>query len=181
MSGLEPPEFIEKRLFYQGRLFSFEVDRLRLPKGIVGEWECVRHPGGALAVPVTEEGQLVLVRQYRFSIQQRLLEFPAGTVEAGEDPATTVRRELEEESGYRAHRWQSLGKFPLAPGYSDEYIYAFLAQDLEKLEQPPAQDIDEDMEVVLMTFEEFEAAIAAGEAIDAKSIASFFLARLHRT
>jgi ADP-ribose pyrophosphatase len=70
-----------------------------------------------------------------------------------------------------------LGKFALAPGYSDEFIYAFLAQDLEKLEMPPALDADEDMENVLMTPQEFEETILAGEPVDAKSICSFFLAR----
>ncbi|TAF42555.1 MAG: NUDIX hydrolase, partial [Oscillatoriales cyanobacterium] len=74
-------------------------------------------------------------------------------------------------------KWQKLGQFLLAPGYSDEIIYAFLAQDLEKLEKPPAQDDDEDMETVLFTPEELEKAILAGEPIDAKSISSFFLAR----
>jgi ADP-ribose pyrophosphatase len=174
----EPPEFLQERLFYKGRVFNFEVSRLRLPNGVEGEWECVRHPGGALAVPITNEGKLVLVRQYRFSLQGRILEFPAGTIEPGEEAATTVQRELEEESGYRARKWDSLGKFPLAPGYSDEYIYAFLAQDLEKLEIPPEQDLDEDMEVVLMSFEELEVAIAKGEGIDAKTITAFYLARL---
>jgi ADP-ribose pyrophosphatase len=173
----EPSEILQKRLFYQGRKFSFEVNKLRLPNGVEGDWECVRHPGGALGVPLTSEGKLVLVRQYRFCLEGRLLEFPAGTVEMGEDPAETIKREIEEETGYRANRWQSLGKFSLAPGYSDEYIYAFLALDLEKLEQPPEKDEDEDIEVVLMTPRELEKAILAGEAIDAKSISSFFLAR----
>jgi ADP-ribose pyrophosphatase len=173
----ELPEVLEKKLFYRGRKFSFEVDRLRLPNGAEGTWECVRHPGGALGVPVTPEGKLVLVRQYRFAVSGRLLEFPAGTVEPNEDPAETIRREIEEETGYKAHSWRNLGKFALAPGYSDEYIYAFLAQDLEKLEHPPEQDEDEDIEVILMTPEELERAILAGEPVDAKSISSFFLAR----
>lgn len=175
--GPEPPQLLRQKLLYKGRKFDYEVSRLRLPNGAEGEWECVRHPGGALAVPVTPEGKLVLVRQYRFAAQGRLLEFPAGTVEPDEDPATTIRREIEEETGYRANRWRSLGKFYLAPGYSDEIIYAFLAQDLELLETPPEQDEDEDIETVLMTPEELEQAILQGVAIDAKSICSFFLAR----
>lgn len=175
--GPEPPQLIKQKLLYRGRKFNYEVIQLRLPNGAVGEWECVRHPGGALAIPVTPDGKLVLVRQYRFAAQGRLLEFPAGTVEPNEDPATTIKREVEEETGYRAHQWQSLGKFFLAPGYSDEVIYAYLAQDLEKLESPPAQDEDEDIEVVLMTPQELEQAILKGEAIDAKSISSFMLAR----
>ncbi len=173
----ELPQLLQSRLFYQGRKFSFEVNKLRLPNGAEGEWECIRHPGGALAVPVTNDGKLVLVRQYRFALQTRLLEFPAGTVEQHEDPALTIQREIEEETGYTAKTWRNLGKFPLAPGYSDEYIYAFLAQDLEKLAQPPDQDEDEDIEVVLMTPSEFEEAIFNGDAIDAKSITSYFLAR----
>lgn len=174
----EPSELLEQRLFYKGRKFDFEVSNLRLPNGAEGNWECIRHPGGALAVPITSDGKLVLVRQYRFTVAGRLLEFPAGTLELGEDPAETIKRELEEETGYRAHHWQSLGKFALAPGYSDEYIYAFLSQDLEKLDNPPAQDEDEDIEVILMAFEEFEQAILAGEPIDAKSITSFVMACL---
>ncbi|OLT58735.1 NUDIX hydrolase [Moorena bouillonii] len=177
LPGQEPPELLKKHLFFQGRRFSFEVNSLRLPNQSEGQWECIRHPGGSLAVPVTPDGKLVLVRQYRFAVSGRLLEFPAGTVESHENPAETIKREIEEETGYRAHRWKSLGKFPLAPGYSDEYIYAFLAQDLEKLEAPPKQDADEDIEVVLMTPKELEQAILEGEPVDAKSISSFFMAR----
>jgi ADP-ribose pyrophosphatase len=175
--GNESSEILEQRLFYKGRKFNYEVVKLRLPNGVEGNWECVRHPGGALAVPVTNDGKFVLVRQYRFTVAGRLLEFPAGTVEPNEAPAETIKREIEEETGYTAKSWQSLGKFILAPGYSDEYIYAFLARDLEKLANPPQQDEDEDLEVVLMSAEELEAAILNGEPIDAKSIASFYLAK----
>jgi ADP-ribose pyrophosphatase len=175
--GRELPQLLKQRLFYKGRKFDFEVSRLRLPNRVEGEWECIRHPGGALAVPVTSEGKLILVRQYRFAIQGRLLEFPAGTIEPGENPLTTVQREIEEETGYHAGKWQKLGEFFLAPGYSDEIIYAFLARDLEKLETPPPQDGDEDIETVFLTPQELETAIQEGEQVDAKSISSFFLAR----
>ena len=168
---------LKQKLLYQGRKFNFEVSQRRLPNGVEGEWELIQHPGGALVVPITNEGQLVLVRQYRFALAGRLLEFPAGTVEVGENPEETVKRELEEEAGYRGHTWQTIGQFPLAPGYSDEIIYAYLAKDLEKLPNPPAQDEDEDIEVVLMEFAEFEEAIAKGEMVDAKSIASYFWMR----
>ncbi len=175
--GNEPAKIIKKKLTYQGRKFSFNVNEIQLPNGVSGEWEYIHHPGGALAIPVTPDGKLVLVKQYRFPSQGRTLEFPAGTLDAGEDAGTTIKREIEEETGYRAHKWQAIGEFFLAPGYSDEIIYAFLAQDLEKLANPPAGDEDEDIEIVLMTPAEFEKAIYAGEAIDAKSIAAYFLAR----
>ena len=181
--GNEPPEILQQKLAYKGRKFNYEVIELRLPNGVAGEWECIRHPGGALAVPVTNDGKFVLVKQYRFTAQGRLFEFPAGTVEAGESPFETIKREIEEETGYRASKWQDMGKFILAPGYSDEYIYAFLAQDLEKLENPPQQDEDEDIEVVLMSETELEQAILAGEPIDGKTIACFYMAKayLNRT
>ena len=72
--GHEPPELLQSRLFYQGRKFNFEVNSLRLPNQVEGDWECIRHPGGALAVPVTPDGRLVMVRQYRFAMMGRLLE-----------------------------------------------------------------------------------------------------------
>lgn len=175
--GNEPSEILEQKLFYKGRKFDYEVVKLRLPNGVEGNWECVRHPGGALAVPITNDGKFVLVKQYRFTVKGRLLEFPAGTVEPNEDPSETIKREIEEETGYSAKKWRSLGKFILAPGYSDEYIYAYLAQDLEKLANPPQQDDDEDIEVVLMSAEELEAAILRGEPIDAKTIATFYMAK----
>src|SRR5919202_6137101 len=176
-TGREPPQLLKQRLVYQGRKFNFEVSNLRLPNNSRGDWECIRHAGGALAVPVTPDGKLVLLRQYRFALRGRLLEFPAGTVERHEAPEETIKREIEEETGYRAHKWQKLGQFPVAPGYSDEWIYAFLAQDLEKLESPPSPDDDEDIETIFMTPQELEEAILDGESIDAKSISSFFLAR----
>lgn len=177
ITNYEPPHLIQQKLNYQGRLFSFEVNKLRLPNQVEAELECIRHPGGALAIPLMADGKLILVKQYRFAVATRLLEFPAGTVEIHEDPAVTVKREIEEETGYRAHSWQYISKFPLAPGYSDEYIHTFLAKDLEQLTDPPAQDVDEDIEVVFMTPQNLEQAIRDGEPIDSKSISSFFLAR----
>ncbi len=177
MSSEEAPHLLQQRLVYQGRKFKFEVNRFRLPNHHEGEWECIRHPGGALAVPLAPDGRLVMVRQYRLLVQDWILEFPAGTLEPGESPSSTINRELEEETGYHAGRWQPVGQFFLAPGYSDEVIYAFLARDLERLTNPPAQDEDEDLEPVLLTPEEVENQIRAGLIMDAKSISSYFLAR----
>jgi ADP-ribose pyrophosphatase len=175
--GRELPQLLKQRLFYKGRKFDFEVNRLRLPNRAEGDWECIRHPGGALVIPVTNEGKLILVRQYRFAVGGRVLEFPAGTIEPMEDPLETIKREIQEETGFSADKWQKLGEFILAPGYSDEIIYAFLAQDLTELAKPPKQDDDEDIEVLFWTPQELEKAILEGQPVDAKSISSFFLAR----
>jgi ADP-ribose pyrophosphatase len=171
------PVILHKNFFYRGRKCNFEVNQLRLLNGVEIIGEYLRYPGGALAIPVTKEGKLVLLKQYRYTVAKTLLEFPAGTSEPEEEPLETIKREIEEETGYRAHYWQFLGKFPLAPSYSDEYVHVFLAQDLEKLKQPPPQDKDEMIEVVLLSPQELATAILSGEPINAEAIASFFLAR----
>ena len=175
--ALEPPQLLRRKLFYQGRKFSFEVNRYRLPNKVEGEMECIRHPGGALIVPVNSDGQLILLRQYRFSVQRRILEFPAGTVELGEDPSRTAEREVQEETGFQASNLKKIGEILLAPGYSDEVIYIFLATGLEKMEVPLAQDEDEDIEVLLMSPEQVAGAIVSGELTDAKSIAAYAMVR----
>jgi ADP-ribose pyrophosphatase len=179
MSELVPSEILKNRLSYQGSKFSFHVDRIKLPNGVIGEYAYIKHPGAGLAVPVTADGKFVLVKQYRFAIQKYLLEFPAGTLEVGEGHDVTIKRELEEETGYSAAKWQYLGGFYLCPGYSDEVIHAYLAEALTKLEHPPAQDVDEDIEVVLLSRDEIEALLRSPDAdssLDAKSITAFYLA-----
>ncbi|MEI6428830.1 MAG: NUDIX hydrolase [Pseudanabaena sp. ELA607] len=174
-----PFELINNRLTHHGKKFSYRVDQIKLPNGITGEYAHVRHPGAAIAVPVTEAGTFILVRQYRFAVGRYLLEFPAGTLEPNEEPDLTIRRELEEETGYSASRWQDLGAFYLCPGYSSEIIYAYLAQDLTKLEHPPAQDDDEEIEVIEMSRMELEACIHSQQVatlVDAKSVTAFYLA-----
>ena len=83
------------------RKIRFERNRIKLPMGVEGTFGIIRHPGASLAVPITDDGQVVLLRQYRFAVQARLLEFPAGTLEEGEDPLESMQRELGEEAGYR--------------------------------------------------------------------------------
>ena len=102
MSALIPSEILQNRLSYQGSKFSFHVDRIKLPHGVTGEYAYIKHPGAGMAVPVTADGKFVLVKQYRFAIQRYLLEFPAGTLEVGEEHDATIKREIEEETGYRA-------------------------------------------------------------------------------
>jgi len=179
MSEIPSAKILQNRLSYQGHKFSFHVDRIQLPHGVTGEYSYIKHPGAGIAVPVTADGKFVLVKQYRFAIQRYLLEFPAGTLEVGEDHDVTIKREIEEETGYSASQWQYLGGFYICPGYSDEIIHAYLAQGLEKLENPPAQDEDEEIEVVLLSREEIEHLLrsqSADASLDAKSITAFYLA-----
>jgi ADP-ribose pyrophosphatase len=177
--GNEPAEILHRQFFYQARKFSFHGNRIRLPNGAEGDFTHVQHPGGAMVVPVTPEGELILLRQYRFAVQGRLLEFPAGTLEIGESPVTTIKREIEEETGHQAPDWIDLGEFFLAPGYSDEIIYAFLAKGAVPIANQPPGDADEDIEVVFMKPSEFEQVIAKGASIDAKTLAAYLLAKPH--
>ncbi|MEB3242046.1 MAG: NUDIX hydrolase [Cyanobacteriota bacterium] len=181
MAPLPPPEpsrHLDTLAALDARKIRFELNRYALPSGLEATFGVIRHPGASLAVPVLDDGRVVILRQYRFAVACRLLEFPAGTLDPGEDPLSTMERELQEETGYAASRWDPLGAMLPCPGYSDEVIHLFLARDLTALEQPPAGDDDEDLEVLLMEPAELDAAIASGdEALDGKSVTAWYRAR----
>ncbi|MFN5195357.1 MAG: NUDIX hydrolase [Cyanobacteriota bacterium] len=181
MAPLPPPEparHLETLEAFDARKLRFEINRLQLPMGLEGTFGVIRHPGAALAVPVLNDGRVVLLRQYRFAVAARILEFPAGTLDEGEDPLTTMRRELQEEAGYSAERWDPLGAMLPCPGYSDEVIHLFLARSLNELSERPPGDDDEDLEVLLMQPAELDAALAGGdEHLDGKSVTAWFRAR----
>ena len=85
--------------------FSFEINRIQLPNGHEGEYGYIKHPGAALAVPITKENKVIILRQYRFAVSRYLLEFPAGTLEIGETPINSIKREIQEETGFSADKW----------------------------------------------------------------------------
>ena len=174
----EPYELLETIEALDARKVRFERNRIRLPMGVEGSFGIIRHPGASLAVPITDGGQVVVLRQYRFAVQARLLEFPAGTLEEGEDPLESMKRELGEEAGYSADRWDALGPMLPCPGYSDEVIHCFLARNLTPLENPPAGDDDEDLEVVHMSPNQLDARLASGEELlDGKSVTAWYRAK----
>ena len=111
-------------------------------------------------------------------MSNRILEFPAGTLEKGEDPLESMKRELAEEAGYIANQWDFLGKMFPCPGYSDEVIHLFLARDLTELKERPPGDDDEDLEVLHMTTEELDNCLSSGnEPLDGKSVTAWFRAK----
>ncbi|MEB3331283.1 MAG: NUDIX hydrolase [Synechococcaceae cyanobacterium] len=181
MAPLPPPEpstHLETLASLDARKLRFELNRIELPMGVQGEFGIIRHPGASLAVPVLDDGRVVLLRQYRFAVQARILEFPAGTLDDGEDPLTTMRRELQEEAGYSAERWDPLGAMLPCPGYSDEVIHLFLARELTALQERPAGDDDEDLEVLALAPAELDAVLASGEEyLDGKSLTAWYRAR----
>ncbi len=174
----EPARHIETTAALDVRKVRFEVNRIVLPMGVEGTFGLIRHPGASLAVPVLDDGRVVILRQYRFAVAARLLEFPAGTLDPGETPLSTMRRELQEEAGYSAGRWDPLGAMLPCPGYSDEVIHLFLARDLTPLAERPAGDDDEDLELLLMAPAELDAALASGdEYLDGKSVTAWLRAK----
>jgi ADP-ribose pyrophosphatase len=167
------PILIGSRDIYEGRVISVRVDEIEVKDGLNVRREVVSHPGAVVMLPVDSEGRILWVRQHRWAAQRDLLELPAGTLEAGEAPEETARRELIEEVGYAASTWQRLGGFFTAPGFCTEYIHAFLATGLT--EEQADGDEDEDIEVVPLTLEESLARIDTGEVEDAKSLSAVLM------
>ena len=158
--------------------FSFEINRIQLPNGHEGEYGQIKFPNAALAVPIMANNKIILLRQYRFAVSRYLLEFPAGTLEIGENPIDSIKREIQEEAGFEAKTWDKLGALVNAPGYSDEVIHLFLARDLSKLKSEVKGDLDEDIEVLMLDPDELENLIASGdEILDAKTITAWFRAK----
>jgi ADP-ribose pyrophosphatase len=167
------PILIGSQEIYEGRVVSLRVDEIEVESGLNVRREVVSHPGAVVMLAVDSEGRILWITQHRWAAQRRLLELPAGTLEAGETPETTARRELMEEVGFSASTWERLGGFYSAPGFCSEYLHAYLATDLT--EQHADGDEDEDIEVVPLTLTESLARIDAGEVEDAKSLSAMLL------
>ena len=168
---------ISSRRVYDGRIFDVTVDRVRLPHGREATLEVVRHEGSVVLVPMTADGRLLLVRQYRHAAGRFLWELPAGSLESGEDPEAAVR-ECQEELGLipgRIERLQTL--FP-TPGFCTETMTYFQVTGLREpgLDDPAAhQDEDESIEVAAYSVDEIRALILSGEIADLKTVAGVWL------
>jgi ADP-ribose pyrophosphatase len=159
---------------FEGRICNVRTDTVEMENGKTAQREIVEHDPVVAIVPVDENGNVVLVRQYRLATEQVLLEVPAGIVEPGEDIEPAAQRELQEETGMRAGTLISLGGFYASPGFLTEYIHVFLAQDLT--ESRLDADDDEDIVVKRMPLSQALGLIDTGGIIDAKSIVGLLLA-----
>lgn len=159
---------IATELVYAGRVVNLRVDTVRLEDGRIAKREIIEHRGAVALVPIDEKGDVVLVRQYRKAADKELLEIPAGTLEAGEDPLACAHRELQEETGLQASTVELMTSFYPVPGYSTEYIRIYLAKGL----QPASKggDEDEDIEVVKIPPAQALRMIDSGEICDGKTI-----------
>src|SRR5690625_3370741 len=124
---------IRKQTIYKGNITTYTVEEVRLPNGKKAIREIVRHDDASVVIPVTADGKLVLVGQYRKAIEQMLYEIPAGLMdEEDKNPLETAQRELEEETGYQAENWTEITGFYSSPGFTDEYLTLFEARELVK-------------------------------------------------
>lgn len=153
---------------YRGKMLKIRVDTVALPNGEIAQREIVEHPGAVAMIPVTEEGKVVLVRQFRYPINRVTLEIPAGKLEWGEEPEATCARELAEEAGLQAATLERLTEIVPTPGYSNERIVIYKATGLKRVEA--IADPDEFIEIVELPLAEALDMIARGEIQDAKTI-----------
>jgi len=165
-------KLLASKRIYEGRLVNLRQDAVVLSSGRETVREVVEHPNCVAIVAINSEDNVVMVRQFRKPVEGVLLEIPAGVIEPGEEPQECALRELEEETGYMAGKMERIGGFYSSPGYSTEFLYLFLATDLQKGSTHP--DEDEIIEVVSIPWEQIPGLIAKGEVCDAKSIVGLF-------
>jgi ADP-ribose pyrophosphatase len=163
---------------YEGRLINVRVDTVRLENGRLTKREIVEHPGAVAVVALDEEDNVLLVRQFRKSAEKELLEIPAGTLKAGEEPIACARRELQEETGYQAEYLEQIGSFYSSPGFCTERIRLFLATGLQK--GPSAPESDETIETIKVPLSDIPAIISQGGICDGKTIAGLLSVLLLR-
>ena len=159
---------------HQGRVFRLVNETYSLGNGVTSDMDFIQHPGAAAMVPMLNQSEVVLIKQYRHAIREFIWEIPAGTIDPEESAIHCAKRELIEEIGYSANDWHQLGTITPLPGYSDERIHIFLASEL----QPANQNLDDDelLNVHSMELSKALEMIFSGEIQDGKTISGLFLA-----
>lgn len=156
----------------RGRLLHAKRDTVRLPNGHVSTREYIVHPGAAIVLPVFDNGDILLERQYRYPLRREFIEVPAGKLDPNESAEVCAHRELIEETGYRAGEMKFLFEFYPAIGYCDEKMYFFLARELEHVGHE--RDADEFLEILRVPFDEAMRMIRTGEICETKTVTALF-------
>lgn len=152
---------------YKGRIINLRVDDIRLPNGNPAKREVVEHPGGVCVAALTDNMEILMVRQFRYPYGEVVLEVPAGKREKGEDPLICGKRELKEETGATAAHYRFMGELYPSPGYCGEIIYLYLATDLTFADMDP--DEDEFLEPERIPLQTLVEMVLKGEIKDAKT------------
>jgi len=170
-------EVTKSDIVFRGKVFDLQVDEITYNSGNKGVRETALHHGGSVIVPVTNEGKLVLIKQFRYPLKTKLFELPAGKLFKGEDPQICAVRELEEETGYKAGTISKLGAIATTPGFCTEILHIFLATDLTAGE-PDREEGEVGMEMFEYTLEEVEKMITSQQIFDAKTLAGILYYKL---
>jgi len=168
---------VSSQPIFQGKVISLQVDTVELPDGATATREIVKHPGAAAVLALLDDKMLV-VEQYRKPLEKFQVEIPAGKLDPGEEPIVAAARELEEETGYRAGKLRPLNAFYTSPGFADEKLYVFIAEDLVKGQSRP--DEDEFLNVEAITFEQAQAYIREEKISDAKTLLAVYAWQLYK-
>ena len=168
------PQRIDTKPIFSGVVFDVREDTLMTADGRRYTRQIVHHPGAVAIVPIDADDNVLMVRQYRHPIEQRLLEIPAGVVEIGESPDDTAQRELREETGFATRNLRAVGGIYSSPGFCDEMVYMYIARDLIPSRLPA--DDDEDISVERVPLSQAGRLIRLGEIQDAKSVAGLLMA-----
>lgn len=163
---------LKDHLIFQGKVVALHEYDVKLPNGKTAKREVVRHTKGATILAINDKNECLLEHQFRFAYQEVVLELPAGKCEKGEDPLVAAKRELEEETGYKAGKIVKLGEFYPSCGYTDENIYLFLATDLSLGKRH--LDADENLNVEWIKLDDVIAMIKENKIKDGKTIAAIF-------
>lgn len=171
------PRILRSEKKYSGKVFDLIIDEIEYPSGNKSIREVASHPGGAVIVALLPNNDLLLVRQFRYPLQDYVYELPAGKLNPGEDPAACARRELEEETGYLAGTLTPLTAIYTTPGFCNEQLHLYLATDLKK--SPRGQQLEEgeaSLTVETVAFPRAIEMITRREIVDGKTICGIFLA-----
>ncbi|MDR4226237.1 NUDIX hydrolase [Bacillus mojavensis] len=160
---------IAKEQIFSGKVIDLYVEDVELPNGKTSKREIVKHPGAVAVLAVTDEGKIIMVKQFRKPLERTIVEIPAGKLEKGEEPEYTALRELEEETGYTAKKLTKMTAFYTSPGFADEIVHVFLAEELAVLEEKRELDEDEFVEVMEVTLEDALKLVESREVYDAKT------------
>ncbi|WP_330988655.1 NUDIX hydrolase [Staphylococcus pseudintermedius] len=168
---------ISKESIYKGKIIELEKHKVSLPNNETAYREVVKHNGAVAICALTPDQQVILVKQYRKALEQELLEIPAGKLEPGEDRESAAMRELEEETGYKAKKLTLIGEVYGTPGFSNEKISVYFADNL--VEGKVNLDEDEFVEKVLYSLDDVKKAVEARTIEDAKTFIAFQHLLLH--